>query len=97
MDYFDLARQYKNKLANAFLNHKTKYLVVSFTSDWLYPTKQSKEIVIAMNSAGANVAFSEIKTDKGHDAFLLEEPNFLKTIKDFINTNYEYLRNDTGI
>jgi len=97
MDYFDLARQYKNKLANAFLNHKTKYLVVSFTSDWLYPTKQSKEIVIAMNSAGANVAFSEIKTDKGHDAFLLEEPNFLKTIKDFINKNYEHLKNDTGI
>jgi len=89
MDYFDLSRQFKNGLSEAFKNQKTKFLVVSFSSDWLYPTKHSKDIVIALNSSGANVAFAEIKTDKGHDSFLVKEIKFLKTIKNFIDSIYE--------
>jgi homoserine O-acetyltransferase len=89
MDYFDLSKQYKNGLTEAFKNQTTKFLVISFSSDWLYPTKQSKEIVIALNASGANVAFAEIKTDKGHDSFLVNEPKFLTTIKNFIDSSYE--------
>ena len=89
MDYFDLSKQYQNNLAQAFKGQKTKFLVISFSSDWLYPTKQSKDIVIALNASGANVAFAEIKTDKGHDSFLVNEPKFLATIKSFIDSSNE--------
>ena len=94
MDYFDLSKQFKNGLSEAFQNHNTKFLIISFSSDWLYPTKNSKEIVIALNASGANVSFAEIKTDKGHDSFLVEEPEFLKTIKGFLDTNFEIFKNE---
>jgi homoserine O-acetyltransferase len=94
MDYFDLSKQFKSGLRGAFKNHKTKFLIVSFSSDWLYPTKNSKEIVIALNASGVNVAFAEIKTDRGHDSFLLEEAEFLKTIKGFLDANFEIFKNE---
>lgn len=94
MDYFDLPKQFKNGLSEAFQNHKTKFLVISFSSDWLYPTKNSKEIVVALNASGANVAFAEINTDKGHDSFLVEELEFLKTIKGFLDSNFEIFKNE---
>jgi len=94
MDYFDLSKQFKNGLSEAFQNHNTKFLIISFSSDWLYPTKNSKEIVIALNASGANVAFAEIKTDKGHDSFLVDEPEFLKTIKGFLDSNFEIFKNE---
>jgi len=94
MDYFDLSKQFKNGLSEAFQNHNTKFLIISFSSDWLYPTKNSKDIVIALNASGANVAFAEIKTDKGHDSFLVEEPEFLKTIKGFLDSNFEIFKNE---
>ncbi len=97
MDYFDLSKQYKNGLTGAFKDQKTKFLVISFSSDWLYPTKHSKDIVIALNASGANVAFSEIKTDKGHDSFLVNEPKFLNTIKGFIDSSYETYKNEKRI
>ena len=62
---------------------------VSFTSDWLYPTQENKDIVIALNASGADVSYSEIETDKGHDSFLLNESEFLKTLKAFIDSMYE--------
>ena len=92
MDYFDLAKQYKHGLTEAFKGQETRFLVISFSSDWLYPTKHSKDIVIALNASGANVAFAEIKTDKGHDSFLVDEPKFLTTIKGFIDSSYEVYR-----
>ena len=79
MDYFDLAAEHGDVLANAFRGTKTRFCVVSFTSDWLYPTRESKEIVQALNAVAANVSFVEIESDKGHDAFLLEEPEFFAT------------------
>jgi homoserine O-acetyltransferase len=94
MDYFDLSKQFKTGLSEAFKNHKTKFLIVSFSSDWLYPTKNSKEIVIALNASGVNVAFAEIKTDRGHDSFLLEEAEFLKTIKGFLDANFEIFKHE---
>jgi len=88
MDYFDLVKQYKGNLSDAFKNSKVKFFIISFTSDWLYPTSENKEIVIALNAAGANVGFIEITSDKGHDSFLLDVPDFLKSVKNFIEANY---------
>ena len=68
--------------------NKTKFFIISFTSDWLYPTSENKEIVIALNSCGADVGFIEINSDKGHDSFLLDVPDFLKSVKNFIDANY---------
>ncbi|MEQ1670521.1 MAG: homoserine O-acetyltransferase, partial [Hyphomicrobium sp.] len=81
MDYFDLKSEYGDVLANAFRGTKSRFCVVSFTSDWLYPTRESREIVQALNAVAANVSFVEIESDKGHDAFLLEEPTFFATIR----------------
>lgn len=85
MDYFDLKSEYADVLANAFRGTKSRFCVVSFTSDWLYPTRESREIVQALNAVAANVSFVEIESDKGHDAFLLEEPTFFATIRGFLN------------
>ncbi len=84
MDYFDLAADHGGDLVNAFRGTTTRFLLVSFTSDWLFPTPESRSIARALNSAGANVSFVEIATDKGHDAFLLDEPDFHRTIAGFL-------------
>lgn len=85
MDYFDLAVEHGGVLANAFRNTKTRFCVASFTSDWLYPTRESKEIVTALNAVAANVSFVEIESDKGHDAFLLDEPELSATVRGFLD------------
>ncbi len=89
MDYFDLTKQFGGNLSEAFKKTKTKFFIISFTSDWLYPTSENKDIVIALNSIGADVGFVEIQSDKGHDSFLLKVPEFLSTLKDYINTTYD--------
>ena len=88
MDYFDLVKQFDGNLSNAFRNTKAKFFIISFTSDWLYPTQENKDIVIALNAIGANVGFVEIESDKGHDSFLLDVPDFLKTLKNFLDKSY---------
>jgi homoserine O-acetyltransferase len=85
IDYFDLRAEYGDVLANAFKDTKTRFCVVSFTSDWLYPTRESREIVQALNAVAANVSFVEVESDKGHDAFLLDEPEMFATISGFLN------------
>jgi homoserine O-acetyltransferase len=85
MDYFDLRGGDGKVLANAFRGTQTRFCVISFTSDWLYPTRESRKIVRALNAVAANVSFVEIETDKGHDAFLLEEPTFFNTVRGFLN------------
>jgi homoserine O-acetyltransferase/O-succinyltransferase len=86
MDYFDLAAEHDNVLANAFKGTKTRFGVVSFTSDWLFPTAESRTIVHALNAAGASVSFVEIETDRGHDAFLLDEPELFAAISGFVRS-----------
>ncbi len=90
MDYFDLAEEYDGVLANAFLGTKTRFCVFSFTSDWLFPTGGNREIVHALNAVAANVSFAEISSDKGHDAFLLEEPEFFRVLSGFIDGAAEH-------
>ena len=85
MDYFDLREGRGSVLADAFRGTQTRFCVVSFTSDWLYPTRESRRIVQALNAVAANVSFVEIESDKGHDAFLLNEPTFHATVRGFLN------------
>jgi homoserine O-acetyltransferase len=85
MDYFDLAAEHDGDLARAFAGSRTRFCLVSFTSDWLFPTAQSRAIVHALNRAAANVSFVEIESDKGHDAFLLDEPDFHRTLAGFLS------------
>jgi homoserine O-acetyltransferase len=85
MDYFDLAADRGGHLANCFRDTPVRWFVVSFTSDWLFPTSENRRIVKALTSAAANVSFVEVETDKGHDAFLLDEPEFHDAVRGFIN------------
>lgn len=86
MDYFDLAADYGGSLAKAFQHTKTRFCVVSFTSDWLFPTAASRAIVHALNAGRASVSFVEIETDKGHDAFLLDVPDLIATTSGFLES-----------
>jgi homoserine O-acetyltransferase len=85
MDYFDLAADHGGVLANAFLGTKTRFCIISFTSDWLFPTVENKRVAHALNAAAAVVSFVEIETDRGHDAFLLDEPQMFDTVRGFLN------------
>ena len=58
--------------------------MISFSSDWLFPTAESRELVRALNAVAANVSFCEIQTDRGHDAFLLDEPEFHRVLAGFL-------------
>jgi homoserine O-acetyltransferase len=86
MDYFDLAADYDGVLAEAFRGTKTRFCVISFTSDWLFPTVDSRAIVHALNASSARVSFAEIVTDKGHDAFLLDEPELFAIVRGFLGS-----------
>ena len=85
MEYFDLAAEHGHQLTNAYRNSPVRFLLLSFTSDWLFPTAESKAIVKALSAASASVSFVEIETDKGHDAFLLDEPEFTRVIQGFLD------------
>jgi len=84
MDYFDIAADFDGVLANAFKDTPTRFCVISFTSDWLFPTSDSRAIVHALNAGRARVSFAEIVTDKGHDAFLLDEPELFAIVRGFL-------------
>ena len=84
LDYFDLAARHGGVLAAAFRKARgVRFCVLSFSSDWLYPTAESRDIVRALNAAGCRASFAEIETDKGHDAFFLEEPQLDATLRGF--------------
>ncbi len=85
MDYFDLAADFDGGLVEAFHDTPVRFCVISFTSDWLFPTSESRKIVHALNASAANASFVEIETDKGHDSFLLDEPEFNAILAGFLN------------
>jgi homoserine O-acetyltransferase len=88
-DYFDLGKQYGDGLlVKAFSKMKSKFLVISFTSDWLYPTYQSRAMVKAMKKNGLDVSFCEIDADWGHDAFLLPSRRLSNLVKGFLERVY---------
>jgi homoserine O-acetyltransferase len=85
LDYFDLAAQHGGVLAQAFTKARgVRFCVLSFSSDWLYATSESRDIVRALNAAGCRASFVEIETDKGHDAFFLDEPQLDQTLRGFL-------------
>ncbi len=85
LDYFDLAAAHGGTLADAVRAARdVRFCVFSFTSDWLYPTVESRAIVRALNAVGARASFVEIDSDKGHDAFLLDEPVFHDALDGFL-------------
>ena len=84
MDYFDLAEPHDGVLAKAFAGTKTRFCLISFDSDWLYPTAESRCIVHALNAAGAAASFVELSSPFGHDAFLLDAPEMNRTVDGFL-------------
>jgi homoserine O-acetyltransferase/O-succinyltransferase len=84
MDYWDLAEDHGGVLAHAFKGTKTRFCLVSFDTDWLYPTAESKAVVHALNAAGAAVSFVELASPFGHDAFLLDTPGLEGIIEGFV-------------
>ncbi len=85
MDYFDIAADHGGDLPRAFEGTQTRFCCVSFTSDWLFPTEETRTVVQALNAVAANVSFVEIETDKGHDAFLLHEPELFDAVSGFLS------------
>jgi homoserine O-acetyltransferase len=86
MDYFDIAADHNGKLAEAFRGTRTRFCVISFTSDWLFPSSEARAIVHALNAGSARVSFAEIETDRGHDAFLLDVPEFVSISRAFLES-----------
>ena len=84
MDYFDLAEEHGGLLANAFRDSRTRFCLVSFDTDWLYPTAESRSVVHALNAAGAAVSFVELSSPFGHDAFLLDVPELNRVVDGFV-------------
>lgn len=84
MDYFDLAEPFGGVLARAFMGTKTRFCLISFDTDWLYPTAESRRIVHALNAAGAEASFVELSSPFGHDAFLLECPEMNRIVDGFL-------------
>ena len=84
MDYFDLAEEHGGKLADAFAGTDARFCLVSFDSDWLYPTSESRHVVHALNAAGAPVSFVELSAPHGHDSFLLDVPALDRVIGGFL-------------
>ena len=84
MDYFDIAEEHGGKLADAFAGAQARFCLVSFDSDWLYPTSESRHVVHALNAAGAAVSFVELSAPFGHDSFLLDVPALDRVVTGFI-------------
>jgi homoserine O-acetyltransferase len=85
MDYFDLAEEHAGQLSEVFRLNAVRFCIISFSSDWLFPPVENKRIAHALNAVAAQVSFVEIKSDKGHDAFLLDEPEMFSTVRGFLN------------
>ncbi|MBB6504765.1 homoserine O-acetyltransferase [Sphingomonas endophytica] len=85
LDYFDLAEEHGGLLANAFRGTATRFCLVSFDTDWLYPTAESRSIVHALMAAGAPASFVELSSPFGHDAFLLDSPELDRVIHGFLS------------
>ena len=83
IDLLDTCQAIENN-QKRIIENEIRFLVLSFTSDWLFPTKDSREIVSLLNSIGSNVSFAEVVSDRGHDSFLLDEPQFFRVCEGFL-------------
>ncbi|MEO0464002.1 MAG: homoserine O-acetyltransferase [Pseudomonadota bacterium] len=85
MDYFDLSEEHGGKLANAFAETDARFCLVSFDTDWLYPTAESRHVVHALNATRAKVSFVELSASAGHDSFLLPHDQLDRVVEGFLN------------
>jgi homoserine O-acetyltransferase/O-succinyltransferase len=93
IDAFDLAAAFGGgSLERALGGVQAEFLVLSFSSDWLYPPHQSREIVAALEAVGAEVQYRNLRSSYGHDAFLLEEPRQTRLIRPFLRRLREKTR-----
>jgi homoserine O-acetyltransferase len=85
-DYYDFSNtSAKKNGVRDFSKSTARFLVISYSSDWLYPTYQSKELVQALKRAGRDVSFCEIEADAGHDAFLIPDQRLLNILNGFLD------------
>ena len=96
MDYYDLSAKHDGVLANAFQGTKTRFCVLSFVSDWLYTTDESRHIVRSLNAARARVSYADIDMDKGHDSFLLECAEMDAVVRGFLNSESDVMAGETS-
>ncbi len=89
IDYFDLNDNGRGRLTEAFEKAKANFLIISFNTDWLYPTAEAKKVVQALRITGKNVNFNEIDTENGHDAFLLPNKTLEKNISSFLKNEFK--------
>lgn len=94
MDYYDLSASHDGVLASAFQGTSTRFCVLSFTSDWLYTTDESRHIVRSLNAIGARVSFADINMDKGHDSFLLECEEMDAIVRGFLKSELGVMAGD---
>ncbi len=85
MDRFDLSENFQGKLEKSFVNNISRWLLISFTSDWLFPTSESRLIVNALMANACDVSFVDINTNRGHDSFLVKVPRFYNILKGFLS------------
>lgn len=85
MSYFDLEEEQGGKLADAFAQTDARFCVISFDTDWLYPTEQSRKLVHVLNAANAPVSFVELSAPFGHDSFLLDVPALDRVVTGFLS------------
>ncbi|MCA1553144.1 MAG: homoserine O-acetyltransferase [Chloroflexi bacterium] len=92
LTYFDLAREHGGSLARAFADVCARYLIISFSSDWLYPPRDSQELYDALRANGKHVEYYNIPTTYGHDSFLLNEAEQIPIISEFVNRVYDEVK-----
>ncbi|KXU38187.1 homoserine O-acetyltransferase [Cephaloticoccus primus] len=90
LDHFDLAHAY-GSLEQAFAPVQAETLVVGFTSDWLFPPEQNREIALTLLRAGKRASYAELATDRGHDSFLLESPDLYRIVRGFLEREHEFV------
>lgn len=96
IDYFDLRADYGGSLMKAFENVSADFLLISYTSDWLYPSEQSREIMRALRANGIHAVYTEIESDFGHDTFLLDDERTQRNVANFLRSEFDRIRNSNG-
>ena len=89
LDYYDPTKQNKKKLSAVFKKIKSKFLVISFTSDWRFSPSRSKEIVKSLLDNNINVSYAEISAESGHDAFLMSDDHYHEILNSFFKNIFK--------
>tara|TARA_B110000008_G_scaffold19733_2_gene18208 strand:+ start:10615 stop:11748 length:1134 start_codon:yes stop_codon:yes gene_type:complete len=90
LDYYDPTKQNKKKLSEVFKKIKSKFLVISFTSDWRFSPSRSKEIVKSLLDNNINVSYAEISAESGHDAFLMSDDHYHEILNSFFKNIFKF-------